>query len=72
MSEHDLYLRMLRDGASLPRIFKLAGFMLLGLKEMLKAETDTHGDATTGLFNPMGINKAMDGTGACVSHELFC
>jgi len=62
MSEHDLYLRILRDGASLARIFKLSGFMDLELKEMLETKISTHREATTGLFNPMGINRAMDGT----------
>ena len=72
MSDHDLHLRILRDGASLARIFKLPGFVLLGFKEMLEAETCTHTDATTALFNSVGINGAMDGTGASVSHGLFC
>lgn len=71
ISEHVLYVRILGDRASLARIFKLSGFVLLGLKEMLEVEMRTHRDATTGLFSPMGIIRAMDGTRASVSWVIL-
>lgn len=62
MSDHNLYLRILRDRASLARIFTPEIQRDAGGKER---HTQTHN--TT-----MGINGAMVGTGALVSHGLFC
>lgn len=72
MSEHDLYLRILRDGASLAKFFNIIRFHPSGLKEVLEAETGTHRDAMTGLLKPVGINGIIDGTGLSVSCGLFC
>lgn len=72
MSEHDLYLRILRDGASLAKFFNIIRFYPSGLKEVLKAETCTDRGAITGLFNPVGINGIIDGIGLSVSCRVFC